>query len=98
MTKSSFSVKEDKNSEPVPMDLDSESESVKRDDDDDENDDEDNDTVEETADDRGSENVTTGIVVDAWTEGVNKLPPEPSGLCSASLQDRINKLYQVSML
>jgi hypothetical protein len=62
------------------MDLDSESESNKRDDDDD-NDDE-SEAAEAT---KESEAVTMGIVVDAWTEGV-KLPAEPTGLCSASLQ------------
>lgn len=74
------------------MDLDSESESVKRDDEDDTtiNDDVDGDD----GNDKEAESVTTGVVVDAWTEGVNKLPTEPTGLCSASLQDRINKLYQ----
>ena len=81
--------KEDKNSEPVPMDLDSESESAKKDDDDE-------DTVVEdqpaSVKEKESELVSSGIVVDAWTEGV-KLPPEPTGLCSSKLQENINKLW-----
>ena len=83
-----FPVQEDKNSEPVPMDLDSESESAKKDDEDESAVSE----IEPTSEKQKAAASVTGVVVDAWTEGV-KLPPEPPGLCSASLQDNINRLY-----
>ena len=82
---------EDKNSEPVPMDLDSESESAKKEDE------EDSmaapETAESSAADKETVDSVTGVVVDAWTEGV-KLPPDPPGECSAKLQDNINRLYE----
>ena len=70
------------------MDLDSESESAKKEDE------EDAASEDQAASEKEkeSENVSAGIVVDAWTEGV-KLPSEPSGLCSSKLQENINKLW-----
>ena len=71
------------------MDLDSESESAKKDEEDESNASE----IESIAEKEKAAASVAGVVVDAWTEGV-KLPPVPPGLCSAALQDNINRLYE----
>ncbi|CAB4067068.1 SAP30-binding protein [Lepeophtheirus salmonis] len=67
---------EEDNVAPVPMDLESP-----------QNDEE--DKIEEEK--NGGEQNSSGITVEAWTDGV-QLPPEPLGECDPSLQEKITKL------
>jgi len=67
--------------EPVDMDLDTGEEE-----------DEDSATAA-SSDDKKQQLQTQDSKVEAWTEGVSQLPPEPEGICNPSLQKYITELW-----